>query len=436
MDSSRFSSVLLAPVIACRAWNATPRSIVVFVLLVLSVQGVPAQSLSLPEAFGLAGANQPLLEAQRAAIESSQQAAIAAGQLPDPKLKVGVLNMPVNGADAFTFGQDFMTMRMIGVMQEFPREEKRRLRGELVRLDGEQKSLELDFMGRMIRRDAGLAWLDVWFAERAQEAARALQKETETQIESLAIDLRAGRAGAAEVAAARVELELSRDREAEYSRRAAVARAELGRWIGEAALRPLPADAPALPETPSVAQLLDHVERHPHLSAVAKQAQIAETDARLAQQAAKPDWNVELAYAQRGSAYSNMVSIQFGIDLPLFQSSRQDRVALSRIADASRARSQRDDNLRQMRADLLRLAAERDSAAARAAGFRDRILPQARARVDAATASYRAGKGSLSAVLEARRALLDLQLERLDRESQAARGTLQLDYFTAVGGGQ
>jgi outer membrane protein TolC len=87
-----------------------------------------------------------------------------------------------------------------------------------------------------------------------------------------------------------------------------------------------------------------------------------------------------------------------------------------------------------MRADLMRLVAERDSAAARAAGYRDRILPQAQARLDAATAAYRAGTASLAGVLEARRALLDLQLERLEREAQAARGALQLDYFAAAGG--
>jgi len=431
MDSSRFSGALLFPASSRRAWNV---AIAAFILLVLSAAGAAAQSLSLAEALDRAGSNQPMLEGQRAAIESSQQASIAAGQLPDPKLKAGILNLPIDGADAFTLGRDSMTMRMVGVVQEFPREEKRRLRGELVRLDAEQKTLELDFTARMIRRDAGLAWLDVWFAERAQEAARALQKETQTQIDNLTIGLRAGRAGAAEVAGARVELELLKDREAEFSRRAAVARAELGRWIGESALRPFPTEPPLLPEAPSVVQLLDHVERHPHLTAFAKQAQIAETDARLAQEAGKPDWNVEIAYAQRGSAYSNMVSIQFGIDLPLFQNNRQNRVALSKLADASRARSQREDNLRQMRADLLRLVAERDSATARAAGFRDRILPQAQARLDAATAAYRAGTASLAGVLEARRALLDLQLERLEREAQAARGALQLDYFTAAGG--
>lgn len=406
------------------------------VALLFLATSAAAQTLSLDEALRLAATGQPLLDSQRAGIEASRQGAVAAAQLPDPKLKLGVLNLPVTGADAFSLTQDFMTMRMVGVMQEFPRAEKRKLRGELIQLDGEQRALELDFTQRMIRRDAGVAWLEVWFAERAAETVQALQRETETWIETLAIGLRTGRTGAAEVAAARVDLELLGDREAEYLRQSAVARADLARWIGAAAARPLPQDPPEFPEPPAAGQLLAHLEQHPHLSAYAKQAQMADTDARLAQQASRPDWNVELSYAQRGSAYSDMVSIQFGIDLPLFQRNRQDRTVLSRLADAERVRALLDDNLRQMRADVQRITAERDAALSRVTRFRDRILPQAQARVEAAAAAYRSGNGELAEVLQARRALLDLQLEQLMRETQAARTSLELDYFAAREDGQ
>jgi outer membrane protein TolC len=248
--------------------------------------------------------------------------------------------------------------------------------------------------------------------------------------------VRSGRVAAADAAAAQVEFELLGDREAEYLRRSAVARADLGRWIGTASSRPLPAEAPRLAPAAPMAELAADLDRHPDFDAMAVQARIAETDARLAQASTKPDWNVEVGYAQRGSAYSNMVSIQFGIDLPLFQRDRQDRQVLAKAAEASRARALRDDKLRQMRAEMARLVAERDIADARAAAFRDRILPQAQARADAAAAAYRGGKGALAEVIEARRAFLMLQLERLERESQAARTRLQLDYFAVAGGGR
>jgi hypothetical protein len=61
-----------------------------------------ADELPLAEALELAEANQPLLAGQRAAARAAAEAAVAARQLPDPKLQLGILNMPVTGSDAFS----------------------------------------------------------------------------------------------------------------------------------------------------------------------------------------------------------------------------------------------------------------------------------------------------------------------------------------------
>ena len=42
-------------------------------------------------------------------------------------LKAGVDNLPVNGPQRFTIGQDFITMRRIGIEQEWVSGDKRRL---------------------------------------------------------------------------------------------------------------------------------------------------------------------------------------------------------------------------------------------------------------------------------------------------------------------
>jgi hypothetical protein len=51
--------------------------------------------------------------------------AAAAGQLPDPVLKLGLNNLPIDGPDRYSVTRDFMTMRSVGVMQELTRAEKR-----------------------------------------------------------------------------------------------------------------------------------------------------------------------------------------------------------------------------------------------------------------------------------------------------------------------
>jgi hypothetical protein len=44
--------------------------------------------------------------------------AIADGQLPDPKIKLGIMNLPVNSFDC---GQEPMTQLQVGIQQSFPR---------------------------------------------------------------------------------------------------------------------------------------------------------------------------------------------------------------------------------------------------------------------------------------------------------------------------
>ena len=72
------------------------------------------------------------LTAQDAAANARASMAAAAGQRPDPVLKAGIDNLPITAPDRFSLTRDFMTMRSIGVMQEFTRADKRkRARGAL-----------------------------------------------------------------------------------------------------------------------------------------------------------------------------------------------------------------------------------------------------------------------------------------------------------------
>src|SRR4029079_17672321 len=100
---------LLVP-LAC-AWFASPAG---------------AQPLTLDRALELARARSQAVVAQDSAAAAARELAVAAGQLPDPPLTVGINSLPVTGPDRFSLTDDFMTMRSIGVMQEFTREGKRK----------------------------------------------------------------------------------------------------------------------------------------------------------------------------------------------------------------------------------------------------------------------------------------------------------------------
>src|SRR2546423_3263734 len=112
--------------------------------LALAALSARAQTLPLQEAQRRALERSRQLVAQDSAVRSSREMAVAAGQLPDPVLKAGIDNLPINGEDRFSLTRDFMTMRRIGVMQELTRGQKRQLRAQKVEREADKAPAEKD----------------------------------------------------------------------------------------------------------------------------------------------------------------------------------------------------------------------------------------------------------------------------------------------------
>jgi hypothetical protein len=95
--------------------------------LVISTSNVLAQTpLTLQEAQRRAIDRSRMLAAQDSAVAASREMAVAAGQLPDPVATHSINNLPIDTSDRFSLTRDFMTMRSVGVMQEFTRAESAR----------------------------------------------------------------------------------------------------------------------------------------------------------------------------------------------------------------------------------------------------------------------------------------------------------------------
>ena len=86
--------------------------------------GAQAQVLSLEGALRAGERQSPRLAAQRFALTAVEQQVGRAAELPDPRLRLGIENLPVTTADRYRYDRDFMTMRSIGLMQDFPRIER------------------------------------------------------------------------------------------------------------------------------------------------------------------------------------------------------------------------------------------------------------------------------------------------------------------------
>jgi len=389
-----------------------------------------ASTLALDEALSLAVLAQPQIDGFEAQIRAAQAAGIAAQQLPDPQLKLGLADWPVTTRDAGSFTRDTDTQLQVGISQEFPRAEKRRLRGELLARESDRLRAEEHLTTRRIRRDTALAWLEVWRYERARALARDSVSASTAQSAATEIELRNGSATQTDFLRSRQEIGQLRDREQAAAQQAARARAGLARWIGDAAFRSLPTNPPAVPDLPPLAVVIARATAHPHLAGAAAKVAFANTEAALAQAAYQPDWRVELSYGARPD-YSDMVGVQVGIDLPVFPGARQNQSLLAAISERAAAESAHEDATRGLMAEVRARYEDEKYLLQRLAAYDPSLIPDGRARIAAALAGLRAGRNQFRDVLEARRAALETQLSRLDLLTDGLKASVELAYFGA-----
>ena len=414
--------------------RAGASALIVSIVLVSSInRGWAADvGLSRLQAQRIAVERSRQLEAQDAAAMASRSMALAARQLPDPVLKLGLDNLPADGADRFNLSRDFMTQRRIGMSQEFPREEKRQLRFERFEREAERAEADRAASVAMVQRDTALAWLERYYAGAAAALVGEQSAASRLELEAAESAYRAGRGSQADVFAARTALVMLDDRMSDVARRIRSATAALARWIGEAAelaLEGKPAlDVIALDRSALEAQLA----HHPQIAAMARQEAIADTEVRLAQANRTADWSVEVAYSQRGPAFANMLS--FGVSIPLQwdRKNRQDRELASRLALVGQARAQREDALRAHVAEVRSLLSDWDSSRERRARYERELIPLAAQRSLALEAAYRGGRASLSDVLASRRNEIDVRLQALQLEADAAQSWARLNFLVPV----
>lgn len=404
------------------------KSLLCAVLALVALPGV-AQPLSLHEAQRRALERSRQLAAQDSAVTASREMAVAAAQLPDPTLKLGIDNLPINGPDRFSLSRDFMTMRRIGAMQELTRGEKRDLRAQRFEREAEKSLAEKTGTIAAIQRDTALAWLDRFYAEAMAGVIAEQADQVRREIVAAEGAYRGGRGSQAEVIAAHSTLAALEERASEYASRIRVAKANLARWMGEGADAPL-APKPAMDTVSLDTEALEaHLSTHPEIVVLAKQEEIAATEARLARAGRTPDWTLEAAYQQRGPDFSNMVSLGVSIPLPWDRANRQDREVASKLAMAEQARAQREEMFRAHVGEVRAMLEEWHNRRERLGRYERDLIPLARERARAALAGYQGGKTSISDLLLARRNESDVRMQAVQLEMETARLWARLNFL-------
>lgn len=387
---------------------------------------MPVAALTLDEALRQAEREAPSLAAQAAQVEASRNSAIPAGALPDPKLLLGLQNVPIEGDNRGRFDREPMTMQMVGVMQEVPSRAKRRARVDVARAGVERATLEQRVERLKVRRQTALAWISALAVEEKLALFQTLYAENDLLVKAVRARLAGGRGQPADSVGPKQEAALLAEQEDQLQQSRAQQRAALRRWVGPRADEPLTG---RLPNWPVDAEHYRHsLQRHPELVLFDPMTDEAQAEVRQAEADKQSDWSWQLAYQKRDDAFGDMMSVQFSFDLPLFPGSRQNPRIAAKQATLSQLHAQREAAERehaQQLADDLAEYQRLDRALRRS---QDSLVPLAEEKVALTLAGYRSGNGELASVIAARRELIETRLKHIDFAQQRALTSARLHF--------
>ncbi|MFN3809044.1 MAG: TolC family protein [Roseateles asaccharophilus] len=377
-----------------------------------------AAPLTLAQALDLAVQRSEAARSARAGARGAAEVARSAGQLPDPVLRAGVDNLPVSGGDRFGT-RDSMTMKRIGIGQEWLSAEKRAARQTAAEAIVGRETATVQVVAAEVRLQTGLAYLDAYFAGAALKLATRAEQHAGEELEAARARLSSASGSSQEVLGLSGALGIAEDEAAEVRQQGDAARAALERWIGT------PVDELAAPAGLSVLQEPGYTASHPAVRAAQRELELARREAELARTNRAPNWSWELSYGQR-AGYPDMVSVGISIPLPVARAQRQDRDIAAKLALTDKAEAALAEALRVATGEYRALASDARRLAERAERYRSAVLAPAQQRMAAVLAGYRSNQVPLTTLFEARHAEVEAQRKLLNLQRDLAKAQAQL----------
>ena len=388
----------------------------------------PAQPLSFEQALGLAVQRSEAARAGRAAAASAGEAARAAGQLPDPMLRAGIENLPVTGPDRFSTTRESMTMKRIGISQEWLSADKRDARERAARAAADRDAVQAGIAESEARLQVALAYLDAWYADAALKLTAQDEHHLHEQLEAARARLAGATGSSAEVLQLSSAKGMAEDESAQARQLRSAALLSLQRWVGF-----LPEALTNVP-TLAIPSEREYLARHPLLASLQREAEAARRAAEVAAKERTPNWTWEVAYGQR-TGYSDLVTLGVSIPLQLAPSQRQDRETAARLALVEKAEAELAEAGRAAAAEYQTMASDATRLEQRIQRYRAAVATPARQRTAAALAAFRSNQGPLTGLFEARHAEVEAERRLLTLERDLAKVRAQLAMKPLAEGG-
>ncbi|MEA1890468.1 MAG: TolC family protein [Pseudomonadota bacterium] len=398
----------------------------------LAADATDGNILTLEQAISLALDSETVSQSFEYRAEGFEEEAVAAGGLPDPKLKLGAMNFPT---DTFDRDQEPMTQLQVGVVQLFPRGSSRTIKSQ-INNDKAEKSRHMASDARlMAARDVSKYWLELYYwlqAEIIVEQSRGWFSNLVGVTESR---YRVGSATQQDVVQSELELNRLTDRLEGIRIKQDMSRSDLSRWIGAlASMRNLPKVLPII-SPPATLISTPVLGSHPVIQAKDAEIQLNTDSVELSRQAYKPGFALDVTYGDRSgqnpdnSDRANFLSAMVLMDIPLFTNKRQDKKLASSLQKLEAVKQDRETAVRTLSSKLQRARSSLRILERQILLYRDKLVPQSSSHSELALKAYENSRVEFDSVMRARVAELDTQLKAIRLEVDRAQTIAMLNYL-------
>jgi outer membrane protein TolC len=341
---------------------------------------------------------------------------------------ISAMNFPT---DTFDFDQEPMTQLQLSFSQAIPFPGKRQLRRDAAEHEATAAQARIEERYLTLAADVRSTWWAIFYLDRTLEIIQQNQSLMRDFVEITQTKYRVGDGLQQDVLLAQLELSRLLERQLRTQSMRSAMQAALNHLLNMPGdtIATLPVDPPneLLPAIPSRAELLERaVTSRPQLSAESALIDAARSRLDLANKDLRPDFRVGMAYGLRdgrnplsGVDRPDFLSLNFGVTVPLYSSSKQHKAFEQRTHEVSQRRYSRNDTLRSVEAAVTRHMFDYESAASQVELVQGAIIPQARQTVASMLSGYQTSQVDFLNVINSQITLYNAQINYWESFSNA-----------------
>ncbi|HLV96108.1 MAG TPA: TolC family protein [Candidatus Acidoferrales bacterium] len=394
-----------------------------------------SQPVKLADLLVEAERNNPQIQSARHEWDAAKQVPTQVSTLPDPQLVVQQFSVGSPRPFAGYTNSDFGYIGL-GFSQDIPYPGKLRLRGEIAKKDAGVIQEGYESVRRAVLADVKKTYFQLGYLserEKILDSDRELLRQIE---ESAEARYRSGMGNQQEVLQAQLEQtkllrEITTD-QLEIGKIQAAVKQLLNRSQSSPDIETAPLSETALSYTYD--QLLASANaNNPEIAGMQKMVERQKLQVELARKDFYPDFNLQYMWQRTDpTQYRAYYMLTFGIRIPIYRGRRQQPELAQAEAEQRRSRSEYDARSQQVAFELREQFVSVEKAAELLKIYRDGLLPQARAELQAGLAAYQSNREDFQALLASFLDVLKLDQEYWQTLSEHETSLAQIEEATGL----